>query len=128
MYWKVFGRVSQNPTPGSQDLEKKVFTLAHYFWGPHGLPPVSLSQHSVQSSFSLYINRISLLINSHGSNMTGCLNPRLTEHCKSCACNSLTEIPIPASWKRESGGLSGSQLWPEEWVLWLVPNEQQLWK
>lgn len=94
----------------------------------HGVSPLHLSQHGVRSSSSLWTSRTSSLTNSCGSNMVGCLNPYSTEPYKSSACNSLTGFPIPASWERESGDPRGSQLWPEDWVLLLVPNEQQSWE
>lgn len=113
--------MSQNPTLVSQNLGKKVSTLASFFWGQM-VSYLCLSLSMVFIS-SLWTSRVSSLTNSHSSNMAGCLNPYLTELYKSSAYNSLTEILIPASWERKYGGPSGSQLWTEDWVLWLVPSE-----
>lgn len=88
----------------------------------HGVSPLPLSQHGVRSSSSLWTSRTSLLTNSCSLNMVDYLNPYSTEPYKSSACNSLTGIPIPASWERESGDPRGSQLWPEDWVLLPVPT------
>lgn len=73
----------------------------------HGVSPLHISQRGVRSSSSLWTSRTSSLTNSCSSNMVGCLNPYSTEPYKSSACNSLTGIPILASWESESGDPGG---------------------